>query len=38
MYDKADAEGFAAHPADTVAKADAKWPKVAADLELDQYH
>jgi YHS domain-containing protein len=38
MYDKADAEGFAANPSDTVAKADAKWPKVAADLEVDQYH
>ncbi|WP_208722787.1 YHS domain-containing (seleno)protein [Rhizobium vallis] len=38
MYDKADAEDFAAHPADTVASADAKWPKVAADLERDQYH
>lgn len=38
MYDKKDAEDFAAHPADTVAQADAKWPKVAAQLERDQYH
>ncbi|OWW02408.1 hypothetical protein ATY81_21895 [Rhizobium sp. R72] len=38
MYDKAHAEEFAAHPADTVARADGQWPKVAADLELDQYH
>jgi YHS domain-containing protein len=38
IYDKGDAEWFAAHAADAVPQADSKWPKVAADLELDQYH
>ena len=38
IYDKGSAEWFAAHSAETVPKADGYWPKVAADLELDQYH
>ncbi|QPB21087.1 YHS domain-containing (seleno)protein [Rhizobium sp. 007] len=38
IYDKGSAESFAAHAAEAVAKADENWPKVAADLELDQYH
>ncbi|MBB3458322.1 YHS domain-containing protein [Rhizobium sp. BK313] len=38
IYDKGHAEGFAAHAVDAVAQADGKWPRVAADLELDQYH
>lgn len=38
IYDKKHAEGFAAHAEDEVAKADGNWPKVAADLKLDQYH
>ncbi|AJD45001.1 MULTISPECIES: YHS domain-containing (seleno)protein [Rhizobium] len=38
IYDKKHAEGFAAHAEDAVAKADDNWPKVAADLEMDQYH
>ncbi|ACP22417.1 hypothetical protein NGR_b09630 (plasmid) [Sinorhizobium fredii NGR234] len=38
IYDKKHAEGFAADTEDVVAKADGNWPKVAADLEMDQYH
>lgn len=38
IYDKGSAEWFAANAEETVAKADENWPKVAADLELDQYH
>ncbi len=38
IYDKKHAEGFAAQAEDAVAKADGNWPKVAADLEMDQYH
>ncbi|MBB4278935.1 YHS domain-containing (seleno)protein [Rhizobium mongolense] len=38
IYDKKHAEVFAAHAEDAVAKADDNWPKVAADLEMDQYH
>jgi YHS domain-containing protein len=38
IYDKSDAEEFAAKAKDAVAKADDNWPKVAADLERDQYH
>ncbi|MGF6177331.1 YHS domain-containing (seleno)protein [Ensifer sp. 4252] len=38
IYDKKHAEGFAANAEDAVAKADGNWPKVAADLEMDQYH
>jgi hypothetical protein len=38
IYDKKHAEGFAAHAEDAVAKADGNWPKIAADLEMDQYH
>jgi YHS domain-containing protein len=38
IYDKGSAESFATHAADAVPKADDNWPKVAARLELDQYH
>ncbi|UVC11171.1 hypothetical protein IHQ71_11675 [Rhizobium sp. TH2] len=38
IYDKGSAEWFAANAAETVTMADENWPKVAADLELDQYH
>ncbi|MBB4226336.1 YHS domain-containing (seleno)protein [Rhizobium mongolense] len=38
IYDKKHAEGFAAHAEDAVARANGNWPKVAADLEMDQYH
>ncbi|WP_027663784.1 YHS domain-containing (seleno)protein [Rhizobium leguminosarum] len=38
IYDKGSAEGFAAHVAEAAPKADRNWPKVAADLERDQYH
>jgi hypothetical protein len=38
IYDKGSADWFAAHAAKDVAKANDNWPKVAAALELDQYH
>ena len=38
IYDKGSAEAFAAHVEKAIAKADENWPKVAADLERDQYH
>ncbi|MCA2409334.1 hypothetical protein GYN07_18260 [Rhizobium leguminosarum bv. viciae 248] len=38
IYDKGSAEWFAAHAEQAVAKADENWPKIAADLKLDQYH
>jgi hypothetical protein len=38
IYDKDAAEWFAAHAAEEVPKAEENWPKVAANLELDQYH
>ena len=38
IYDKGSAEGFAAHVAEEVPKADSNWPKVVADLKRDQYH
>lgn len=38
IYDKGNAEQFAAHAEEAVPKADGNWPKVAADLERDQYH
>jgi YHS domain-containing protein len=37
IYDKPDADDFAAHAGDYVAKADANWPKVKARLELDKH-
>jgi YHS domain-containing protein len=37
IYDKGSAEAFAAS-ADARLRADGNWPKVAANLELDQYH
>ncbi|MCA1409102.1 hypothetical protein I6F26_26590 [Ensifer sp. IC3342] len=36
-YDKGSADWFAANAAETVPKADGNWPKVAADLQRDQY-
>ncbi|WP_341487851.1 YHS domain-containing (seleno)protein [Pararhizobium sp. A13] len=38
IYAKDAAEWFATHAAAEVPKADGNWPKVAAVLELDQYH
>jgi hypothetical protein len=38
IYAKDAAEWFAAHAAAEVPKAEENWPKVAANLELDQYH
>jgi YHS domain-containing protein len=37
IYDKPDADDFAAHAGDYVAKADANWPKIQARLELDKH-
>jgi hypothetical protein len=37
-YDRGGANWFAAHAAEAVPKADGNWPKIAAHLELDQYH
>jgi YHS domain-containing protein len=38
IYDTPHTDEFAAHASDLVPKATANWPKVKADLELDQYH
>ena len=38
IYDVGNADSFAAHAAEEIPKADANWPKVAANLELDKYH
>jgi hypothetical protein len=38
IYDPGNANYFADHADDLVPKAAANWPKVKADLELDQYH
>jgi len=38
IYDAHNADNFAAHADENIAKADAKWPTVAANLELDKYH
>ena len=38
IYDVDNADDFAAHAAENIPKADANWPKVAANLELDTYH
>jgi len=38
IYDVGNADSFAAHAAEEIPKADANWPKVAANLKLDQYH
>jgi len=38
IYDVDNADDFAAHAAENIPKADANWPKVAANLELDHYH
>jgi hypothetical protein len=38
VYDAGNADDFAAHADDDTPKANASWPKVAANLELDQYH
>lgn len=38
IYDVGNADHFAAHAAENIPKADANWPKVAANLELDKYH
>jgi YHS domain-containing protein len=38
VYDKVHADEIAAHADEVIAKASANWPKVSADLELDQYH
>lgn len=37
-YDQSGANWFATHAVEAVAKADDNWPKIAADLKLDQYH
>lgn len=37
-YDQGGANWFATHAVEAVAKADDNWPKIAADLNLDQYH
>ena len=37
-YDQGGANWFATHAVEAVAKADDNWPKIAADLKLDQYH
>jgi YHS domain-containing protein len=37
IYDKPDADDFAAHAGDYVTAADANWPKVKARLELDKH-
>ena len=38
IYDVGNADDFAAHADNNIPKADANWPQVAANLELDQYH
>ncbi|MGX5850744.1 YHS domain-containing (seleno)protein [Mesorhizobium sp. PL10] len=38
IYDVGNADDFAAHAAENIPKADANWPQVAANLELDKYH
>jgi len=38
IYDKGSADWFAANAAEAVPKANANWPKITADLELDPYH
>ena len=38
IYDVDNADDFAAHAAENIPKADANWPQVAANLELDKYH
>ena len=37
-FDAGNADKFAAHADENIPKANANWPKVAASLELDQYH
>ena len=37
IYDKPHADDFAAHASQTVAAADANWPKVKGRLELDKH-
>ncbi|TCN30198.1 YHS domain-containing (seleno)protein [Sinorhizobium americanum] len=37
-YDQGGAQWFATNATEAVPKANGNWPKVAADLELDQYH
>jgi YHS domain-containing protein len=38
IYDAGSADDFAAHSDDYIPKADAQWPNVVANLELDPYH
>jgi hypothetical protein len=38
IYDKVDAEDFAAHADEYIPRADANWPKIKGELELDQFH
>ncbi len=38
IYDKADAEDFAAHAADYIPKADANWPEIKTELEKDLFN
>jgi YHS domain-containing protein len=38
IYDPGNADFFAANEKDLVPKANANWPTVKAELELDQYH
>jgi YHS domain-containing protein len=38
IYDAENAAYFAENEAELVPKADANWPQVRADLELDPYH
>jgi hypothetical protein len=37
IYDKPHADDFASHASETVAAADANWPKVKGRLELDKH-
>src|SRR5262249_39724216 len=38
VYDKTHAETFAAQASEDLPKADANWPKIAANLKADKYH
>jgi YHS domain-containing protein len=38
VYDKPHADEFAARAGEDLPKAEANWPKIAADLKADQYH
>ena len=38
IYDKTNADDFAAHAADNIPQADANWPKIKAELEQDLFN